>query len=111
MSVVQSRTITAYQALGNGRRWLTKAAAYNDAAKRMMRERCDHDREDGCFYCYESAVNDERWKRTRARLARWLRWRDERLAGVEPLTPRRADVRRYSAARLRAEAGDEDGPF
>ena len=113
---VQARTATVYQAYGKGQRWLTKEAAYNGAAKQLMRARCDArgdcDSEDRCFYC-GSADHDgrDRWRRLRARLARWLRWRDERVAGVTPRKPNHSKIREHSAARLRAEGGVDDQPF
>ena len=100
MTAIQTQTATVY--VGGGRRCFTKAAAYNAAAKAMMRAHCDHDREDSCRYCDSMETHDagERWKRLRARLARWLRWRDERRK------PTREEVRLHSAARLRAERVD-----
>lgn len=40
MPYIVTRTVTVYQALGRGRRWFTKAAAYRSAAIAKVNERC-----------------------------------------------------------------------
>jgi hypothetical protein len=104
MAYVTTRTVTVYQSLGKGRRWLTKAAAYRWAAIAMVNARCKCDRgydfngpgPESCVYCsrapekpkfehhdgghYEeiehSPPDSYRWRLVN-RLSRWLRWRDE----------------------------------
>ncbi len=112
MSYVVARTVTVYQSLGKGHRWLTKTAAYRWAAIAMVNARCacskphqwDGDfngpgpeEPETCRYCSRapekpkfelhdgghceeidhSPPDSYRWRLVN-RLARWLRWRDER---------------------------------
>lgn len=80
--IVEQQTVTAYKA--GGRRWLTKDAAYNAAARNKINERCD---------CYpgdsaqppevcEYHLDMDRYVEIRRRLAAFYKRADKRI--VQP---------------------------
>jgi hypothetical protein len=89
VTAVRAIQVTVYQA--GRRRYLTKRAAYNAAARLLAKARCecapdsfslglhsgpfDEPEQDQCDYCdYHGTA----LRRLIPRLSRWLRWRDGR---------------------------------
>lgn len=74
MSYVTAETATVYRA-PNGRRYLTKAAAYRKAAWALMRKdyscECEADVGFVCGICKDDALAAH-VEKVKARLARWL---------------------------------------
>ena len=70
---------------GRQRTYFSREAAYRSAANALVYSACEEADTGGCHSCrYCGNQNDadrsERWVKLRNRLARWLRWRDERAA-------------------------------
>lgn len=84
--IVQAVQATVYRA-ASGRRYFTRAAAYRHAAKARIKAAypcdCTYDDHGGAlfngeFFACERHANEERFKKLTARLARFLRFVDER---------------------------------
>lgn len=88
MITVQARIRAVYYAPNATRRGpgrMTKSAAYKDAARQAWRGKypcdCEHDVGHYCgAHGHDRDAVLERRRTVIARLARWLRWRDERSA-------------------------------
>ena len=92
VSAVEVMTVKVYR--GGGRRYFSRAAAYHGAARSIVNGKCDCERDsflydpcggppDSCEYCSRAdrATRVDTYRhRLIKRLARWLRWRDDRAA-------------------------------
>ena len=84
MNVITKETATVYR--GGGKRYFTKKAAYNAAARAKIKTRCDcespmlADFETGYLpVCCKYHEDADRLAKLQARLARWYKYQDSKV--------------------------------